>query len=195
MDLTGSGVATIFPDEVYENRGKKAVAANAVDGLSSIGDSGDTGGQNCAGLRRHERIEQLQYLRIDLGHSQQIYSIRLYLRDGNDDRYKIYEDQNGMVVSISKSSELSLSTYNCGLPYNSTNDGQSPVFVCDSSARYIWMVVRNHSKPLFICEVEVYAGERPVHCFAVCCISSCSIQTFAAQFRQVLSTDGIVPHA
>ena len=92
MDLTAPGVATIYPDDVYENRGKKALAGNAVDGLSSIGDSGAPGGQNCAGLKYTGRRRQLPYLRVDFGNSQHIYSIRLHLRNGKDDRFQMYKD-------------------------------------------------------------------------------------------------------
>ena len=173
MDLTAPGVATIFPDDVYEKEGKTALAANAVDGLSSIGDSGSDGVQNCAGLKRRGyrylgiyRVQrrQLQYLRVDLGHSQLIHSIRLHLRDGKDKNFKYerYRDQNGMIVSISNSSRVSQSDSRCGLPYNGATHIQSPVFDCGLSARYVWMVLRNSYKPLLVCEVEVYAGERPV---------------------------------
>ena len=173
MDLTAPGVATIFPDEVYESGGETALAANAVDGLSSIGDSGGNGAQNCAGLKRKGywyrgafRVQrrQLQYLRVDLGHSQQIHSIRLHLRDGKDKKfiYPRYRDQDGMIVSISNSSRVSQSDRQCGLPYSATTDIQSPVFDCGLSARYVWMVLKNSYKSLFVCEVEIYAGEKPV---------------------------------
>ena len=155
MDLTAPGVATIFPNEVYENNNTKALAGHAVDGQSNIGESGGSDDQNCAGLVSNSAERPLQYLRVDLGHRQHIYSIRAHLRDGEDNpRYK---DQGGMVVSISDSS----SHHSCGSPYR--GNGQSPKFVCDSSGLHIWMVVKDHAKPLFICEVEVYTGERPTH--------------------------------
>ena len=168
MNLTAPGVATIFSDDVYEYKGRKALAKNAVDGMSSIGESDARGGQNCAGLnvlKIHPRNRKLQYLKVDLGHSQYIYCIRLHLRDGKDKER--YSAQKGMVVSISNRSHLSSLNHTCGLPYNPKTDGQSPVFVCESSGRYIWMTVKNHTKPLFICEVEVYVGGRCIHCFTV----------------------------
>ena len=162
MDLSAPGVATIFPNEVYENNNRKALAGNAVDGLSNIGESGGSGGQNCAGLYNGAR-RPLQYLRVDLGHRQHIYSIRLHLRDGSDrPRYK---DQGGMVVSISDSAHLSPSNHNCDPPYRGRE--QSPKFVCNSFGQHVWMVVKEHAKPLFVCEVEVYAGERPTTVYSV----------------------------
>ena len=165
MDLTAPGVATIYPSEVYQVKGilKKALAKNAVDGLSSIGDSGANGAQNCAGLARKWLPRELQYLRIDLGHSQQIYSVRLHLRDGGD-KHERYMDQKGMIVSTSNHSQLYRSNRNCGLPYNPTANVQSPVFLCQSSSRFVWMVLTNKGKAIFICEVEIYAGRRPACC-------------------------------
>ena len=161
MDLTEPGVATFIPanGDVYKFKGKKALARNAVDGRSSIGESGINGGQNCAGLQKPSR---LQCFRVDLGHAQHIYSIRLRLRDG------IYAEQEGMIVKTSNNSDFSTSWHSCGEPYDpKTNNSQSPVFVCDSTARYVWMVLRSSKRPLFICEVEVYAGEMPVHSLTV----------------------------
>ena len=157
MDFSAPGVATIYPDDVYENEGKMAVAGNALDGLSSIGNSNASGGQNCAGLNLlRGKPRQVQYLHVDLGHSQQIYAIRLHLRDN-----KRYMFQKGMVVSVSNSSYISLLfNRDCGSAYNPITDGQSPVFVCNSYALHVWMMLLHHKMPLFICEVEVYAGEK-----------------------------------
>jgi hypothetical protein len=162
MNLTAPGIATIFPNNVYTSYGKKAVAGNAVDGLSNIGDSGAHGAQNCAGLQKMWKWYQIevQYLHVDLGHTQQIYAIRLHLRDGENDFYQRYKDQAGMVIKLSNSSDISISGSSCGSPYNPAVGGQSPVFVCDIkfASRYVWMIVRNSKRPLFICEVEIYAG-------------------------------------
>ena len=150
--------ATLIPNEAYENNGVKALAQNSVDGLSRIGESGANGGQKCAGLKLQNVSRLLECLRIDLGHRQQVYAIRLHLRDGRD----IFEKQKGMIVSINDDYLTPSFSDNCG-SYDPA-DGQSPEFYCkNSSARYVWMSTTKYPKwPLFICEVEVYAGGMPV---------------------------------
>jgi hypothetical protein len=157
MDLTGPGLATIHPDDVHENKGKKAAAKNALDGLSSIGNSDTSGGQNCAGLKLlRGNPRPVQYLHVNLGHMQQIYAIRLHLRDN-----KRYMFQEGMIVSVSNSSHVSLLFHKtCGSKYNPRKGGQSPVFICNSDAVHVWMILLHSTMPLFICEVEVYAGQK-----------------------------------
>lgn len=46
MNLTGPGVAYLSPDDVFKWKDKKALAENAVDGNSNIGESGGNGPHN-----------------------------------------------------------------------------------------------------------------------------------------------------
>ena len=96
---------------------------------------------------------------IDLGHSQQIYSVKLHLRVGRD-----IVTEGDMIVSISNNSQIYPQWkhhLNGRCDLLSKYVDQSPMFVCDSSARYVRV---NHNKPISTSEIEVYAGERPVDC-------------------------------
>ena len=151
MDLTAVGVATSLPDNVYVNFEKKVL-----HGYSR--DYGAAGVQNCVGLTYIPR----QYLRVDLGHRQQIYSIRLDLREGTNNRHISIDDQK-MAVLIGDSSQLSspYPSHVCSL-----HSPQSSVFVCESIARYVWIIAK-WNRNFSICEVEVSAGARSVHYLSV----------------------------
>ena len=148
MDLTALGVATVFPDDVYVNFGMKALPGYA-------GNYGATGDQNCADVTYIPR----RYLRIDLGHRQQIYSIRLHMTEGAPDPKYRHLNEEYFAVLIGESTQLS-STFPSLVC--SRYSPQSSVFVCESSAQYIWMVAKGFQN-FSICEVEVYAGGTPVH--------------------------------
>ena len=157
-----SGTATLYPDTFSEN-GAFASAANAIDGRTNIGESGQVTVENCAstrtkGKRSFQRLlTKLQYLQIDFQRPHSITAVRLHLRDGEWRRMC----QEGLVVIVSniaiQASETSVATQ-CGSPYGKTNFEQSPLFLCGTSGRYIYAVLRNSRFPLQVCEMQIFKG-------------------------------------
>ena len=147
--------AKLHPD-TFSSNNQYAEAANAIDGRTNIGESGAITVLNCASTKHTKKWRQLQYLQIDLQRPYSIAAVRLHLRDGASRQYW----QNGLVVSVSNSTidttRANVETQ-CGRTY-SFRSGQSPLFSCWTSGRYVYAVLRNSVSPLQVCEMEIFKG-------------------------------------
>ena len=154
--------ATLYPDTYWVNNAPCS-AAKAIDGRTNIGESGAVDVLNCAATNTTYKKTgkwntlPLRYLKIDFQRPHSITAIRLHLRDGEFRR----KWQNGLVVSVSntviQTSRTSVGTQ-CGSPYGRTQFEQSPLFLCRTSGRYIYAVLRNSKYPLQVCEVQIFKG-------------------------------------
>jgi hypothetical protein len=143
--------AKLYPD-IRVKAGKLCKAENAIDGKTNVGENNLV---NCAStddLWPNRQYRSLQYLQIDLQRSYSIAAVRLHLRDIRH-RQKW---QNGLVVNVSNST-LERSTQ-CGEAYDWITSGQSPLFSCWTSARYVYAVLQNTIYPLQVCEMQIYKG-------------------------------------
>ena len=150
MNLTAPGIASLSHGPFQQ----VSFATNAVDGNSAIGNSAGDGFGNCAvnDISESEK-DQLQFLRISLGHEQAVLSVRLHLRDGS----RRYSHQQGLLVGISSSHRVHDSQKQCGSAYDKSQ-GQSPTFICKATGSYVWLTLTSPHY-LQVCEVEVYAGK------------------------------------
>lgn len=149
----------LYPD-VFTHEGKQSVATNAFDGLDSIGKSGDGEGVlNCASTQgKYRKWKRLRYLELDLQRQFSVAAIQLHLRDGIGRQ----KTQDGLVVYVSNTAirvaEAVTPGTQCGQGYNASADGQSPIFSCWTSGRYVYAVLRNSVHQLQVCEVQIFEG-------------------------------------
>ena len=149
--------AKLYPDTHFESGGY-CEAANAIDGRTNIGESGAVTVLNCASTMSTRQWRNLQYLQIDLQRPYSIAAIRLHLRDGEQRR----RWQNGLVVIVSNStigrSQTNVGTQ-CGVAYNPSELGQSPLFPCWASGRYVYAALRHRALyPVQVCEMQIFKG-------------------------------------
>ena len=149
--------AKSYPDTHFESGGY-CEAANAIDGRTNIGESGAVTVLNCASTKSARQWRKLQYLQIDLQRPYSIAAIRLHLRDGEHRR----RWQNGLVVIVSNStigsSQTNVGTQ-CGVAYNPSELGQSPLFPCWASGRYVYAALRHRAAyPVQVCEMQIFKG-------------------------------------
>ena len=143
--------AKLYPDTHFEND-KYSEAVNAIDGRTNIGKRGRTIAE-CASTKDSGEWRRLQYLQIDLQRPYSIAAIRLHLLDGELRRW-----QNGLVVSVSNSTiETSMGTQ-CGEAYDANKFGQSPLFACWKSGRYVYAILRDTFSPLQVCKMQIFKG-------------------------------------
>ncbi|XP_062498853.1 CUB and sushi domain-containing protein 3-like isoform X3 [Corticium candelabrum] len=153
MNLTAPGIASLSHGSFQQ----VSFASNAVDGNSAIGNSGGNGFLKCAinDIGNSEK-DQLQFLRISLGHEQEVLFIRLHLRDES----RRYSHQQDLLVGVSSSHHVHDSQKQCGSAYDKSQ-GQSPTFICKATGSYVWLTLTSPHY-LQVCEVEVYAVVRCV---------------------------------
>ena len=96
--------------------------------------------------------DSLKYLKIRMTREKNISYVKLHLIDGLAGQ----EQQNGLTVSVSNSSNIYSATRCSDKAYNASSHGQSPVFVCMNQSRYIWVVLRNSRERLQVYEVGAY---------------------------------------
>ena len=151
--------ASLYP-AVHFEQGGYCEAANAIDGRTNIGQSGSNTVLNCASTKdswpRHSR-KWLQYLQIDLQRQYSVAAVTLHLRDG-EDRQKW---QNGLIVTVSNSTidiNQASAGSKCGSAYDAERFGQSPVFTCSNTGRYIYATLRDSPYPLQVCEMQIFKG-------------------------------------
>ena len=143
----------LHPDTFTSNN-LFAEVANAIDGRTSKGNSGKVTVLNGALTKHNGRRRQLQ---IDLQRPYSISAIRLHLRDG-EQRQKW---QKRLVVCVSNSTiatgQVSVGIQ-CGKEYLASTSGQSPLFPCWTSGRYVYAVLRNSFYPIQVCKMQIFKG-------------------------------------
>ena len=160
MNLNVTGI-TSLSDGPYGTSGLTGNSSNAVDGDSAIGKSQSRRLRFCA-VNNYRKNDKLQFLRISLYPKPLVLFIRLHLRDsrtslwGFFSKNRYYRKINGLRVEVGSFSNVNEYRANCGSPYNG-NQGQSPTFVCNKLASYVWLTLTANYR-LEVCEVEVYAG-------------------------------------
>ena len=148
--------AKLYPD-VRIKAGELCKAENAIDGRTNIGESGKHTVLNCAStndLWPNRRQRSLQYLQIDLQRPYSIAAVRLHLRDEEHRQ----EWQNGLFVKVSNSTLQRAAGTRCGVAYDATRFGQSPLFTCWTSGRYVYAILKNTLYPLQVCEMQIFKG-------------------------------------
>ena len=157
--------AKLYPD-TFSKEKRHSIAANAIDGRTNIGESGRVTVLNCASTKQPGQVRPLQYLQIDLQRPYSIAAVRLHLRDGKQRQ----RWQNGLIVTVSNSTIEANDGIQCGVAYHVARHGQSPLFRCWISARYVYAILRNKSSPLQVCEMQIFRGwSRALSSFCVEC--------------------------